>query len=714
MGRARFRAGTRRPGPAERAAGAQSAVLTVVHKPAPPKTTPLIVQANGADRYKCKGCFRTLRTKGAFTTHMKACVRYGCTRCGQLFPSDAALRGHTSGGSCRCYTSRKSRKRSAGAKHATLRLSDRDAQYGFPREYIPPQLEDCYVFIQREVTLDDLSVAKAKSLSSEIIASEAESFVKTCQTLIRGRKRDAPSFSVLKEHKTYFSKWINRMSLECRSRSIRTCYLHFHSTLQAQLDDIKSLYSLYKLSRVAFHVNLQYNDIYFDQVAFEDAETVLKNRKKALARVSNIVRSIQGHRDLFQGGDAEGGEPTTELSLIDRITLRNHSLHACIGSAMSPSRVLQCVVDSIVPQRKETFQYLRHCIPTVKLHGDEIRNQERYYITFRPITYSYVIIMLENKTTSSVVVLELPVDLNQMLGMYLDTIDTIVFPSKDGGFLSDGGFSKLSPLVKWKTNRARHAMSNYLDATHAPMRLKQSVAIAMSTSLKTLHGHGHVTRRVDPSDGVGSYLTSYTRSNEAHIATTYVKSLLMKQYMGFFFVVKLRGETTIGKVLSVSNGGVALFVRYELAILDHVVVLQLPGEMSKCVATIDDVNKVTSSEFVLKGLHAPIYSDEYHWHWNLLMDQVKAFLPCPKVILTRGLRMPSEIEVFVGQIIKVDDCVAEVRGVEESNLVYMPLTLVGDGEWSVQPSTSVARVSRNEVSLILEWYYTTYGNIKLR
>jgi len=405
-----------------------------------------------------------------------------------------------------------------------------------------------------------------------------------------------------------------------------------------------------------------------------------------------------------------------------RVLLRHHALHESIRDEALPQRVLQCISDSIVPQRKEALQYLRHCIPSIVFDGKEIPMGARYYITFRQSTFSYVLISLENKTRSTVLVLELPPDLTRLVRTYIDSIDTIMFPATNGSFMNDSSFSKFCSGPKgWNPNRARHAMSNHLMETNAPSKVKQAIATGMSTSIRTLHGDGDGlrVRRVSPNDGVGAYFTSFTPTREANIATAYMKYLLAKPYVGFFCVVKVRGERMVGKVVSVSDQGVASFVIYELGISEkNVVVLGAPDETSKCMALVD-VNKVTAIECVLRGLHAPTYSDEHGWHWTSLgIDQVRALLPSTKVTLSRGLLFPSKMEIFPGQIIKVHDSIAEVRGAEKINdttiIIHMPLTLVGDKEWTVEQGSSVARACRSKVSLLVEWFYTDFGYIKVR
>jgi hypothetical protein len=162
-----------------------------------------------------------------------------------------------------------------------------------------------------------------------------------------------------------------------------------------------------------------------------------------------------------------------------------------------------------------------------------------------------VIIALENKVSTTVLVLELPSDLTRMIRSYLDSVQTVVFPTAQGYFMSDPTFSKFSG-VAWPVNRGRHSMANHLFEARAPEIVKESIATAMSTSLKTLHGVG--ARRVSQGEGVGSYLTNFTASRAAHTASVYMKSVLLASYLGFF-CIKLKGETTIGKIVGVSDQG---------------------------------------------------------------------------------------------------------------------------------------------------------------
>jgi len=178
MGRKRLKAGTRRPGAAERAAGGQGAVLKARSRPTIPNTKPVIVvKSHGVLKFKCAGCTKVLKTQGAFSTHVKACAQYGCAKCGVLFKTSAALHGHRSRGKCRVFTAAVRLRQRPKATTSPL-LSTRDSRYGLPREAsrdLPSgyHMQDCYIAISRMATLEDTG---HKGLSNDSIESEVNYF----------------------------------------------------------------------------------------------------------------------------------------------------------------------------------------------------------------------------------------------------------------------------------------------------------------------------------------------------------------------------------------------------------------------------------------------------------------------------------------------------------------------------------------------------------
>jgi hypothetical protein len=155
-----------------------------------------------------------------------------------------------------------------------------------------------------------------------------------------------------------------------------------------------------------------------------------------------------------------------------------------------------------------------------------------------------------------------------------------------------------------------------------------------------------------------------------------------------------------------------LFVAYELCCVDERRVdLVTPTEATKCMVMID-VKKAI--RFPLRGLNAPLHS-ESRWHWNLSLDDVRSFLPKvpPGCGIKKTLSLPSRMPLFPLQIVKLDHRLAEIRGMEGDLVVYMPLT-INDGQWAIHSDDCVARASRHDVCLIVEWYYTDHGTIKIR
>ena len=494
------------------------------------------------------------------------------------------------------------------------------------------------------------------------------------------------------------------------SRRVKDRYM----IIASEIGTIATSSNVVKMERVFRYVQ-EVHDLNMSHVLNELADRAVKSKQegRSKCREKETLHHLQGNEDVLLIHSKPKGAPQA-MNMEDRMHERATNLTAAWRAIETQTNVqsimLRVVVDSVVPQRSEAYQYLRFGMNTQSL-GGEVPREDRYRLHFRTKTHTYVITIQETKIGAIFGTLSLPSQMTQLLDEYVQSRQL-----NDGDYVFKSNYKVISGGDdRWSVQNFRHSMGNFLVSTHADMDVVKSMAVAMNTSTSSLVGVASKKRQL--SRGKGAYSNSVTATRDAELATDVLRMAQHIPFTGWFLIPVCR-DISVCKVLATNTKTATCTMLVFHVNFSHEsnVLVMAPETRSACIL---QTSQDMAMRYRLMGTNepTPILGDVAQYKWLSLPNAKALFEEASLLFGTRVHRChpkrqdqvslePGQFAIFRGELM-------EVRAVNGMSVIVVPFTLRGH-EWRISSDADAFTLNSNTLNMVLDWSFNSSGGVIVR